>query len=61
MTTSNMRCSFVALVSGRNGCAFREGRLRWIKSNKRLVAPNCRGATLPCCICVFEMGVTATL
>jgi hypothetical protein len=35
--------------------------LRWIKSNKRLVAPNCRGATLPCCICFFEMGVTATL
>ena len=32
----------VALVSGRDGCAFREGRLRWIKSNKRLVAPSCR-------------------
>src|SRR5260370_42535426 len=33
----------VALFSGRDGCAFREGRLRWIKSNKRLVAPNWRG------------------
>jgi hypothetical protein len=32
----------VALISGRDGCAFREGRLRWIKSNKRLVAANCR-------------------
>jgi hypothetical protein len=32
----------VALVSGRDGFALREGRLRWIKSNKRLAAPNCR-------------------
>ena len=36
----------VALVSGRDRCAFREERLRWIKNNKRLVAPNCEGATL---------------
>jgi hypothetical protein len=48
----------VALVSGRDGCAFRERRLRWIKNNKRLVAPNCR---VPRCTYVFEMGVTATL
>jgi hypothetical protein len=39
----------VALVSGRDGCAFRERRLRWIKNSKRR------------CIYVFEMGVTATL
>jgi hypothetical protein len=32
----------VALVSGRDAYAFRERRLRWIKNNKRLVAPNCR-------------------
>jgi hypothetical protein len=48
----------VALVSGCDGCAFRERRLRWIKSNKRLVAPNCK---VPRCTYVFEMGVTATL
>jgi hypothetical protein len=48
----------VALVSGRDGCTFRERRLRWIKSNKRLVARNC---TVPRCKYVFEMGVTATL
>jgi len=39
MTTSNMKVLLVALVSGCDGCAFRERRLRWIKSNKRLVAP----------------------
>jgi hypothetical protein len=48
----------VALVSGRDGCAFREGRLRWIRNNKRLVVPNCK---LPRCTYGFEMGVTATL
>jgi hypothetical protein len=32
----------VALVSGRDRCALREGRLRWIKNNKRLAAPNCK-------------------
>jgi hypothetical protein len=49
MTTSNMRVLLVALVSRRDRCAFREGRLRWIKSNKRLVALNCEGATLYIC------------
>ena len=39
----------VALVSGRDGCAFRERRLRWIKSNKRLVAPNCKVPRLHIC------------
>jgi hypothetical protein len=48
----------VALVSGRDGCAFRERRLRWIKNNKRLVAPSCK---VPLCTYVFEMGATATL
>jgi hypothetical protein len=48
----------VALVSGRDRCAFREGRLRWIKNNKRLVAPNRK---VPRCTYGFEMGVTATL
>jgi hypothetical protein len=48
----------VALVSGRDGCAFREGRLRGIRNNKRLVVPNCK---LPRCTYGFEMGVTATL
>jgi hypothetical protein len=39
----------VALVSGRDGRAFRERRLRWIKNSKRR------------CIYVFKMGVTATV
>jgi len=39
----------VALVSGRDRWAFRKGRLRWIKNNKRLVTPNCEGATLHIC------------
>jgi hypothetical protein len=42
----------VALVSGRDRCAFREGRLRRIKNNKRLAKR---------CTYVFEMDVTATL
>jgi hypothetical protein len=33
MTTSKHDVLLVALVSGRDGCAFRERRLRWIKSN----------------------------
>jgi hypothetical protein len=48
----------VALVSGCDGCAFRERRLRCIKSNKRPIAPDC---TVPRCTYFFEMGVTATL
>ncbi len=39
----------VALVSGYDGCAFRERRLRWIKNSKRR------------CIYVLEMGITPTL
>jgi hypothetical protein len=39
----------VALVSGRDGCAIRERRLRWIKNSKRR------------CIYIFEMGVTTTV
>jgi len=42
MTTSNMRCSFSRLFPGATVAHSREGRLRWIKSNRRLVAPNCR-------------------
>jgi hypothetical protein len=42
----------VALVSGRDRCAFREGRLRRIKNNKPLAKR---------CTYVFEMDVTATL
>jgi hypothetical protein len=40
----------VALVSRRDGCAFRERRLRWIKNNKPPVARNCnseRGVKAP--------------
>jgi hypothetical protein len=48
----------VALVFGRDGCAFGERRLRWIKNNKRLVAPSCK---LRRCTYVFEMDVLATL
>ena len=48
----------VALVSGRDGCAFREGRLRWIRNNKRLVVRNCRLAR---CTYGFEMGFAAML
>lgn len=48
----------VALVSGCDGCAFRERRLRCIKSNKRPIAADC---TVPRCTYVFEMGVTAAL
>jgi hypothetical protein len=43
----------VALVSERDGCAFRERRLRWIKSNKSLVAPN--SSLARCGIC-FRVG-----
>ena len=42
----------VALVSGRDRFAFREGRLRRIKNNKRLAKR---------CTYVFEMDVTAAL
>jgi hypothetical protein len=42
----------LALVSGRDRCAFRERRLRWIKKVKPVAAR---------CIYIFEMGVTATL
>jgi hypothetical protein len=48
----------VAPVSGRDGCAFLEGRLRWIRNNKCLVVPDCK---LPRYTYGFEMGVTGTL
>jgi hypothetical protein len=46
-----------ALVTGRDRCAFRERRLRWSKSNKRLAAANCKVS----CTYVFKMGVATTL
>ena len=48
----------VALVSRRDGCAFREEDCDGSKNNKRLVAPDDK---MPSCTYVFEMGVTATL
>ena len=56
MKTSNMRCSFRACFRARR-LRLRERRLRWIKNDKRQVAPN-RNVSRRAY--VFEIGVTAT-
>jgi hypothetical protein len=49
MTISDLRCSLSRLFPGATVARSGKEDLRWIKNNKRLVAPNCEGATLHVC------------